>query len=274
MAKQKLVNLRDFDMASEDDVDGVAHELFPCNDGEPPPVVTQIQVTRMENNNRVFSPYMFMAEELPNLATLCSRYGGGHYELLARHNNRITSRAKYYIPGPSLPMFDAVTPPVEEKAAPAMLVAQPMQGNSDTAMMMQMFMTMMQTMAQSQSQMMLAMMNGSGDRSKEYVQSMQALHDRHAAESSNATQNMLMMVKEMAASKSSGGEDSNNFFKGVEFMRNFTQSQIEMAKASAAGSGEDGLDGLLGTLMQAVQGFSAFQGATSPSPTPGLPITE
>lgn len=251
-----------------DEITDTPHELFPADDGSEARAIDRIQVTRIEHGNRMFSPMLFDPADLPDLASLASKYGGGRYELIGRYKGHVVARTKYDLPGAPKPMYD------EEDQKPANVAALPQQINPapQGADMMQMFMVMMQTMMQSQSQMMLALMNGSGDRSKEYVHSMQALHDRHAAESSAASQNMLAMVKELAVTKTGGGESSDNFFRGVEFMRTFTSSQIENAKAAAGG--DDGLDGLLGTLMQAVQGFQAFQNmpAVVPVVAAGVPI--
>ena len=247
-----------------DEITETPHELFPADDGSEARAIDRIQVTRIEHGNRIYAPMMFSPEDLTDLASLANKFGGGRYELIGRFRGHVVARTKYDLPGAPKPMYD------EEEAKP--VNAPPPQQISTApagADMMQMFMVMMQTMMQSQSQMMLALMNGSGDRSKEYVHSMQALHDRHAAESGVASQNMLAMVKELASSKAGGGESSDNFFRGVEFMRTFTQSQIENAKAAAGG--DDGLDGLLGTLMQAVQGFQAFQG---PPQAAVPPVTE
>ncbi len=252
----------------------LGHPLFPTVDGDDAPRVTEIQVCRHESNGRVWVPTIFLARDIPDLNFIQERWGGGRYEVIGRCNGKITARQTYTLPGASKPLVEekyevnnapqAMTPQASQAMMPM-----PMGGGSSDSIM-QMFIMMMQQMMQSQTQMIVAMMNGSGDRSKEYVQSMQALHDRHAEQSMASTQHMMLLMKELMGARGPQGS-GDEFYKGVEFMREFAKAQVEMAKSSVKDT--DDLSGVLETVMQAFQGFRAFT-STPGEDTPTMPLPD
>lgn len=255
------------------------HPLFPSDEDDDYPDISWINVCRYESTGKVWYPYLFPASELQDLTFIQERFGGGRYELLARDIQKrgITARRDYQIPGAPKPMIETTKAEADMHAKAAQTQQAPpiqQQHTSEPmAMMMQMMMQMMMAQQQSQTQMMLAFMNGSGDRSKEYVNSMQSLHDRHAQANNAANERILTLITTM--NQGGGGRGSGeDFYKGVEFMREFAKAQVEMAKAGQS-DGDSG-DKFLDTILEALQGFQAFKdlqntanGVGNAPPNPG-----
>lgn len=250
------------------------HALFPPTDEADEealaPIVSEILVTRVEFGRKVTAPRAFKGEEIQTLADLYTMFGGGDYELIARHRNRISARRRHTLPGPPKPMYDASGEPV--KVASPHQPQSPVMGNSPMPglpsdggimallmSMMQMMMQAQQASSQQTTSIMLAMMNGGSERTKEHMQEMRLSYERNSELQRQANESTMNMMRELSAAKNAGGSADETFFRGVEFMRSFSQSQIEMAKAAAKESGDDGLEGLLQTVMQGIEGFKAFQ---------------
>lgn len=247
------------------------HPLFlPEEDDDEPVQVSQIQVTRMENGKQVFAPRVRPASELQSLEQIAGEFGGGTYVLIARHEGRITTRRKYDIPGLPKPLYDeepkTAPTPVASQTAPidpmsAMMGGQ--QGGSLMGLIMMMMQQMMQQQAaaaQSQTQMFIAMMNNNQQSSaEEKAQARAELQANIERERLNSERTMALM-REMMGNRGGSSED---FTRGVEFMRTFAQQQIEMAKSAAKGEDNGGeLASLLETLGMAMQGFGMLKSVT------------
>lgn len=248
------------------------HPLFPPKDDddeENPPDIQEIIVQRKENGKLYTAPRTFLPTELMSLSQLAGEFGGGEYYLLGRdHLKRMRGRSIHNIPGTSKPMFDdgaVVGQPKSTAASPVNPMAALMTGDGGImGLIMMMMQQMMQASAQAgerQTQMMIAMMQASSSGSQANVQAMQAQMQAQAERDQRDKQSqielMLKLTEARGAGNSTGGEES--FFKGVEFMRHFATQQVEMMKATAKGDSDFDLEGLLGTVMQALQGFNALQ---------------
>lgn len=259
-------------MAIQDD-SGVleAHPLFPASeddDDDEIKHVSFISVSRIENGKQYLAPRQRRADELRSLDQLHQEFGGGEYVLTAFHNGRISTRRKLNLPGKSKPMFDEGINSAEESraaavAAPPVDPMMAMMGGQGGGMM-PLFMFMMQQQdkaADRQMQMILAMMQGNQHSSAEEKASARAEMQMNLERERIASEKQMAMMREMMQLTQSGnGGGSQGFTQGVEFMRAFATQQIEMARASAKGDGEDGLGSLLETLGQAFQVFNAAKG--------------
>lgn len=266
-------------MATESEF--VVHPLFPLNDDEDdpdavPPDVQEIHVQRKENGRLFTAPRVFFPNELTSLAQLFAEYGGGEYHLVARNaKKQLQARRMFTLQGPSKPMFDdGLIPGQPAKPQASQAPINPMvamMGGGIEGGIMPLIMMMMQNMATQQQeasrqsmQMFMGFMQTMATGSQADKQAAQEAMNRQAERDAKAAENqMLMMVKlteARQAGNSTGGEES--FFKGVEFMKHFATQQVEMLKATASGKSDGGFDleSLAGSLIEAFQGFKAFQG--------------
>lgn len=250
-----------------------AHPLFlPDEDDDEPVQVSQIQVTRMENGQQVFAPRVYPASELQSLEQIVDQFGGGHYILIARYDNKISSRRKIVLPGKPKPMYDEakVSETETKPAAPSLSVP------ATTDPMMSMIMMMMQGMmqqqaqaAQSQTQMFIAMMQGNQQSSSEEKAQARAELQANIERERISSERTMGLMREMMQSKggAGGGED---FTRGVEFMRSFATQQIEALRTSAKSEGDTDWGGLLETLGQVMQGVGMLKGVGGGMPE-GIP---
>lgn len=281
-SKKTQANMADFQ-------DNPPHPLFPpLDDGKsddtdpdeviPAPLVTEILVQRVEQGKKVTCPRAFRGEELLSLVDLCALYGGGEYELIAKHAGRITARRRYTISGPSKPMYD--TGPTSEEAVKAPAIQAPMnplgvmmgeQGGVMGLIMMMMQQMMQQQAAaqQSQTQMFIAMMQNSSASSKEDKELQRAELAANIERDRLASERTMSFMREMMANRPAGGSDE--FTKGVEFMRAFATTQIQTAKEAAGASGDSELERLLGTGMELLQGYMQFK-QQSPAQAPEVSV--
>lgn len=248
------------------------HPLFPMgedeDEDEEPPVILDIRVQRKENGKLVTAPALQSAEDLNSLAKLFADFGGGEYILTGLNEKRqIKGRVVHILPGKSKNMYDEV-----EELAPAPRVSKtevldPMQqlmgqGGGGLGGIMIAVMQMMQNQANQQTQMFIAMMSNNNQSSVADKAAQQAAYDRQRDADRQHSEQMMLMVKELASAKpSADGGTGDAFFKGVEFMRHFSTQQLETIKAAAKGDTEEGfsLEKLLESGMQALQTFNAFK---------------
>ncbi len=248
------------------------HPLFPPSDDddsdEEAPDIQEIIVQRKENAKWVTAPRTFLSGELVGLAQLHSEFGGGEYQLLGRDSlKRIRRRVFYTLPGAYKPMFDEGPSPEPSKPAQAINPMMAMMGGGDggimglVMMMMQQMMQSQQAASQQQSQMMMAFITTMSTGNQAQIQAAQEAMNRQAdRDARDKESQMTMLIKLTEAGKGGGG--SNDFFKGVEFMKQFSTSQIEATLAKVKGGGDDGglnLESILETLGQAFQAFSAYK---------------
>lgn len=265
-------------MATESEF--AVHPLFPLNDDEDdpeavPPDVQEIHVQRKENGRLFTAPRVFFPNELTSLAQLFAEYGGGEYHLVARNaKKQLQARRTFTLQGPSKPMFDdGLIPGQTAKPQASQTPINPMMammGGSEGGMM-PLFMMMIQQMMQSQqaasqqsTQMMMAFIQSLTQGTAADKQAAQEAMNRQAERDALAHRANLELVTKLAEAKNSGDSTGGeaSFFKGVEFMRHFATQQVEMLKASSATKSDGGFDleSLAGSLIEAFQGFKAFQG--------------
>lgn len=76
-----------------------------------------LYVRRFEDGRWVRAPGSFTHEELPDRASVRSRFGGGRYEIIGRDGNKIVARTRFVENGPALPLSDALPAKVQEAGA-------------------------------------------------------------------------------------------------------------------------------------------------------------
>lgn len=248
----------------------VAHPLFPIgedDDDDEIRTVTSIHVARKENGKLMFAPRPRRADELQSLEQIHAEFGGGEYCLIGYNNGRITARKTINLSGKSKPLFDDGIEQITEKPAPAQVInpMMAMMGGGDTGGIMGLIMMMMQQMMQqqaasaaSQTQMFIAMMQNSRESSSEEKAQARAELQANIERERISSERTMSLMREMMQSKGQTGS-GEDFTRGVEFYRSFANAQIEMARATAKESGDDGVSSILETLMQAFQGYQALQ---------------
>ena len=274
-------------MATESEF--VTHPLFPLNDDEDdpdavPPDVQEIHVQRKENGRLYTAPRVFFPNELTSLAQLFAEFGGGEYHLVARNaKKQLQARRMFTLQGPSKPMFDDGAIPGQAPKAPAqptnpmmaMMGASGGESGGFMGLIMMMMQNMMSQQAQASQQSMQMMMafistlsQGTQADKQAAQEAMNRQAERDARTAENQMQMMIKLTEARQAGNSTGGEES--FFKGVEFMKHFATQQVEMLKATATKSDGGGLDleSLAGSLIEAFQGFKAFQQMSEPGNIP------
>jgi len=256
------------------------HPLFPPldddDDDAPAALISEILIMRAEQGKKVTCPRMFRGEELMSLNDLASQYGGGEYELVGRHNNRITARRRYTIPGPMKPMFEGLENPTPSPAQ-APPAANPLMGGLPGGegsimgllmMMMQQMMQSQQAAAQQNTQLMIAMMTNNQQASADEKAAARAEMAANIERERIASERNLAMMREMMtlSQKPSSGS-GEEFIRGVEYMRGFAVQQIETLRNSAKGGGDETDWGsILETLGQVMQGAGMLKGMMGGAP--------
>ncbi len=200
-----------------------AHPLFPAaSEDDDPPEVQTIHVTRVPDGThfRAFGP-----DELTSLEQLYQMFGGGQYTLLARNLKCITARVAYTLPGKSKALNPAPEEPTALPAVAPVAAATPATSDNFFLGMMQMMqqntatmMQMMQAQSAKQTELMIAMMSQGNSGSREHIQAMQALHDRHAEEQSRLMQALLETAR---GAPQNGTGQMDGFVRGLEFAREY-----------------------------------------------------
>lgn len=247
------------------------HPLFmPEGDEEDPdtepPDIQEILVQRKENGKYVTAPRTFLPGELSSLAYLYGEFGGGEYQLIARNSRKqIVRRVLHIMPGAMKPMFDDGPLPTS-KVLPVTPVS-PMNAMMGEGGVMGLVMMMMQQMMQAQtqaasnqSQMMMAFIQSMASGNQAQIAAAQEAMNRQSERDSRDKESQMAMLVKLTEARGNSSNSEETFFKGVEFMRQFSTQQIEMAKATAKGEG-GGLDleSILESVGQALQGFSALK---------------
>ncbi len=88
------------------------HPMFPIDEGQLPPEVAYIQITRFEaGKGQLWAPRMHRGDEIQSLQDIADLYGGGEYELIARGKDptsgnatTITKKQVWRIAGISRPL--------------------------------------------------------------------------------------------------------------------------------------------------------------------------
>ncbi len=229
----------------------IGHPLFPTEGPEEEPIEVEfIGVRRFQGGALVTAPRMFEATELDSLEGLFDLYGGGTYELEARHGGQsqkqhYSARRRYTLPGPSKPLTGEEP---EQPAHGAMMA--PTAGLSGDNQLMLMFLKMMsdsqsQTTAlmvkamESNAQILAAVLgSGKGDNTA-VLQMMATMSQQDRAQ-------MMDLLKVFAEAKGGGGSgELGAFMKGL----NFQQTDAPEPEADPEGD-------LMSTVQQ-VMGMAA-----------------
>lgn len=248
-----------------------SHPLFPLDEDADPdsetPNVQFISVVRWEMGNKVTAPRMYRANELTTLEQLFADYGGGKYELLGRgpDNSRIIAKRSYSLPGPSKPMF------AEQQASSA----QPTSPAFDVA-------TLVQALQQAQApaaggfnlQTIMGLLTVLAPVVQAHLQNQAAAQQAALANQQNLFATVLTASQQSAdklvtvmgqlyqqrPAAGAGGPTDSEFRKGMEYMQEFLQGQLE---AKSEGGDEPSLSDLLGLAK-------AYMETQSKGPTPAV----
>lgn len=251
------------------------HPLFAVEgDEEEPdaeaPDIQEIWVQRKENGKYVTAPRSFQPSELMSLAQIFGEFGGGEYQLVARDSKkRIVRRVLHSLPGASKPMYDEGPAPPSKAPPQAIDPMTAMMGGAQGGVMglvMMMMQQMMQAQSQAaanQSQMMMAFIQSMASGNQAQIAAAQEAMNRQAERDARDKESQMAMLVKLTEARGNSTGSEETFFKGVEFMRQFSTQQIEMAKATAAagskGGGDFDLESILESVGQALQGFSALK---------------
>ncbi len=227
------------------------HELFPGTDENPNPDVHSILVSRSENGAMMQAPFGYIDQaELPNVAALFSRFGGGVYELVARDGKKICSRVRMNVAGDPKPLDGRTAPAFVMPPASAApngggggnTVGTIIAAISALAPVFLGWMQMQGAQAQAQMQMTMAMING---KSADAAQQTQAMAQLYAAQ----TQQMGAMFAALAKG-SGGGDGSESVVKGMEMMQELMTSMMQ-----GGGGGEGGEGGNPVAMVEKIMGM-------------------
>src|ERR1700749_372424 len=246
------------------------HPLFPPdeNDDEDsePPDIQEVAIQRKENGKYVTAPRSFLLQDLPNVSAIFAEFGGGEYQLIGRDSRHvIRRRVLLQLPGPPKPMFDEGPQPEKKVNTQALDPMQAMMGGQQGGMLgliMMMMQQMMQSYAEASRQsmqMMMAFMQTMSTGNAAQIQAAQDAMNRQAERDRADKQAQIELITRLTEARGNSSGSEETFFKGVEFMRQFSTQQIEMAKASAKGGGDFDLESILESVAQALQGFSALK---------------
>lgn len=258
-----------------------AHPLFPVGedaDDDEIKTVTSIHIARKENGKLMFAPRPRSASELESLEQIHSEFGGGEYVLIGYNNGRISARRNVNLSGKPKPLYDEGipdTPPVVQAPPPADPMMAMMGGSGGFLPFLAMMMQQQSQSADRQMQLFMAMIQGTRESSAEDKAQARAEMQANVERERIASERMMTLMREAMTNK--GGDSSNGFTQGVEFMRSFSMMQIEQMKNNAKeGDGTD-WGSLIETLGQALQGFGMLKGMAGgglPEGAPGIPVPE
>jgi len=261
------------------------HPLFPVEEGEQPPRIAFIHVTRKDRGVMLYGP-MMRADELTSLDTIFERFGGGMYELVGRGTSvrdpsqpgNITRRKWYPIPGRSKPLSQDPTadelrqaegvPPAASSAAAA--TPAPSSGGGGDSLLV----AVLNMQATSSQNFMTLMMNMLTESKKEATEAakLQAQQQQQFAQmmmtlSGQQQQNMIGMMTAMLQSRGGGPEEMAKY---ADLLRKLG---VGGAKPSDEAEGADapGFGKMLEDAADFVQGVVALKGGAVAG-TNGQPI--
>jgi len=211
-----------------------AHPLFPLEEDSDedaaPPDVHWIAVCRWETGNKVTAPRLFRANELTTLEQIADEYGGGKYELLGRgaDNSRIIAKRSYSLPGPSKPMF-ADAAPKSETAAPDMAkllqILQSAQQPAQSGFNMQSVLALLGVLA---PVFQAYLQNQAAQQAAAVAQQQNMFGTIITASQANADKLVAVMGQLYTAKPPvSAGGTGDDFRRGMEYMQEFIQGQMD-----------------------------------------------
>ena len=197
------------------------HPLFPLEEGEDPPDIAFIHITRWEKGKQVYASKLFTASELATFEQVQQIYGGGEYILIGRARSktmpgqpgRVSRHRKVSISGAPKPMSDDPSdeelkkPGAPAPIAPSAGILGGGGGDSLFIAMMQMNQQAAERAAQAQQQFMtmfIQMMQSSKTESAAMTQMMMQMSQAQA-------QSMMQMVSGMMASRGGGPEEMSKY---------------------------------------------------------------
>jgi hypothetical protein len=245
------------------------HPLFPAEDGDDPPAISFIQISRYESNGSVLIPRVFTSAELTSEAQIGEMFGGGLYELIGRRSSKldpasmgnITRKRRIRLPGVSTPLAPeapAAAPP-EAPSAPSGGLA--MSDNIIIAMM-QMQSNAATAQAQAQAQIAQAQATAQAQSQQQSQQMMITMVQTMMSVSQQQTSSMATMMTALLGSRGGGPDE---LVKYAELFKSLTgkpavpgdepEKGVDVAKLF-----EDGADIVAG-LVELKKGAGGASGA-------------
>lgn len=175
------------------------HPLFPVVEGEDPPPVEYIHITRFRaDGGPVYHRHRFGAEELVGLDQISDTFGGGTYELIAYADGRISARRRYTFDGKPRPMNPEQPPDDGEDVSsppPTPVYAQAPPTNDLMPQLFQLLIATLQSSAQQNANLIQLLLTQGTQQTQAHVQTMAQLYERSAARDAEIFRLMADMGK-------------------------------------------------------------------------------
>lgn len=204
-----------------------SHPLFLSEDETGKRDISFIVVQRLRNGVWLTSPEPHTVNDLPNLAALQARYGGGKFRLFGRDHlsKKITARQDWDLPGEPLPF------PGETVATPAAPVAAAPASSGDGQLVPLMLNLMMQN-AREQQQQQQAASQAAQAQFQGFLALMMSQQQQAAAAAAAQTQAMMGLVTAVLSK-----DPSDTVLRGIT-------TGLDLARTASGGDdgGDDGGD--------------------------------
>jgi len=253
------------------------HPLFPVEEGDNPPDISFVHITRWERGKQIWGKCL-PSHELQTIEQLQELYGGGEYVLVGRTQSKITpgiparisKQRKLTVPGKSKPMSDDPTEE-EENGGKKVVSPQPtglLGGGSD-----QIFIAMMQMNQQAQERaaaaqqqfmtMFIQMMQSSKTESAAMTQMMMQMSQAQA-------QSMMQMVTGLMANRGGGPEEMAKY---AELLKTLGFSKEGASKEEEkSGFGMEDLPAMIENVADIATAAAELRRGPS-QPSNGMPQT-
>lgn len=259
------------------------HPLFPVDEGDTPPNVAFIHVTRWMRGRQFFGPCL-KADELVSEDQIAERFGGGDFELMARAPGKknaelpglITKRRRVQLPGKPRPLSpqededddDASAAPAAPPAAAGSSAG--ILGGPDNVVLaiLQMNQAAQERAAQAQQA-----------SSQQFLQLMTALLSSSKNDAAKFTEMMLQMSNSQSATLTSlfgailssrGGGGPDELLKYAQLFKSFQTSEGP-ASGEASGSSDDSIGSIVSNVADIIHGFTELKNGAAPPLGPEVP---
>lgn len=221
------------------------HELFlPEEEGDDPPEVVYISVSRFTNGGQEHAGRTFDASEIPNGEQLIRRFGGGEYLLKSRdEKKRVTAHRRVFFTGPSKsmnggpdPVMHAPVPGSGDPQAIAQAVAQAVVqalGSRPTAPAI--------------DPTLLAMLTSAHDANMAMAQSMITRGDANSKAMMETVTQFAQKMAEVRSAATAPTDASDKYKEGMEF-------GMEIAKTIGGSDDSSGLGEIASALQMMANG--------------------
>ncbi len=207
------------------DEDYLEHPLFPVEEGDSPPDISFIHITRWERGKQYWGKCL-PSHELQTVEQIAELYGGGEYVLVARTASKVTpgiparisKQRKITIPGKPKPMSDDPTEEEEnggKKVIHQQQAANGLMGGADGIL--------------------LAILNMNATAQ----QAAEARAERAAKEAADASSRFMMMFMELMKGNKSDASQMTQMMMQMSQAQNQSMMTMVTAMMSARGGGPE-----------------------------------